>query len=346
MTRSSRMTATVIGGLALLASGAPASAQASLYGKTVTVYVAGGVGGGIDTQARTLIPYLSKYLPGAPGVVVRNMPGAGGIEGVQYLYNIAAKDGTAIGTTNAGPVAEPMLGTTKPNYDLQKFRWIGSLVKGDTVCAVWDESGIKSLDDAKAREVTISTTGATSAPTRSALMLNALLHTRFRPIAGYDGGSSLLAIERQEVDGTCVTLDSLRTTRPDWLRDKKLRLLVQVSLTADPEYPEVPRAVDFLSNAEDRAMLEFFLTPYEFQNPYMLPPGVPDTMLAAYRTAFDVAMQDPGYRADAEKRHQNIQARTGQDVESLVRKMFATPKAIIQRAVDATEPSGRVSDKK
>jgi tripartite-type tricarboxylate transporter receptor subunit TctC len=349
MTHSSRVsiaTAAAAFALAAFAATAPAQAAFNLKGKTVTVYVAGGVGGGVDAFARTLTPYLAKYLPGDPAIVASNMPGGGGMQAMQYLYNVAAKDGTAIGTTNAGPVAEPLIGTTKVNYDMQRFRWIGSLAKGDTVCAAWGESPIKSLEDAKTREVTISATGATSAPTRSALLMNALLGTRFRPIAGYNGGTSLLAIERGEVDGTCVTLGSLRTTRPQWLRDKKIRLLVQVSLTADPDYPDVPRAADLIKSDDEKAMLEFFLIPYEFQNPFMLPPGAPDAALAAWRAAFDKAVADPAYRADALKRRQNVQPRTGPDVQSLVTAMFATPKAIIQRTIAATDPSGRVSDTK
>lgn len=346
MIRKAPIIAGLIAGAALVVSAADVHAAVSFQGKTVTVFVAGGVGGGVDTFARTLLPYLAKNLPGDPAMVVSNMPGAGGIQAVQHLYNVAAKDGTAIGTTNAGPVSEPLIGTVKVNYDMRRFRWIGSLAKGDTVCLVWHDSPIKSLADAKAREVTFSATGATSAPTRSALLMNALLGTKFRPIAGYDGGTSLLAIERREVDGTCLTLGSLRTTRPQWLRDKQVRLLVQVSLTADPDYPDVPRAADLLTSDEERAMLEFFLLPYEFQNPFMLPPGAPDDMLAAYRKAFDAAVKDPAYLAEAAQRRQTVRPRTGQDVEALVAKMFATPQPIIARTVAATEPKGKVGKKK
>lgn len=318
---------------------------ADLRDKTVTVYVAGGVGGGVDAYARTLMPYLAKYLPGQPTMVASNMPGAGGIQAVQYLYNVAPHDGTAIGTTNAGPVAEPLIGAHKVEYDLRKFAWIGSLAKGDTVCAAWAASGIRTLDDAKTREVTIAATGATSAPTRSALLMDDLLHTRFRPIAGYNGGTALLALERGEVDGICMTLGSLRTTRPQWLAEKKLNILVQVSLTADPDFPEAPRTYDLLESADDKAMLEFFLLTYEFQNPFYLPPGAAPDMVAAYRGAFDKAMADPAYQADAKKRRQIIRPRDGAEVEALVKKMFATPKAIIDRTIAATDPKGKVGNK-
>ena len=307
-------------------------------GKTVTVYIAGGVGAGLDSYARTLMPYLGKYLPGTPTMVASNMPGAGGVQGMQYLYNIAPKDGTAIGTTNAGPISEPLIGTAKVTYDLGKLRWIGSLVKGDTVCAMWHESPIKSLADAQAREVTISATGATSAPTRTALILNALIHTKFRPIAGYDGGSSLLAVERGEVDGSCVTLTSLRTSRPDWLAQKLFVPIVQVALDPIAEYPEVPRAIALLKTDDERRTLEFLMLPYEFGNPYYLPPGAADEALAAYRAAFDRAMQDKDYLADSEKHRQRPQPRKGADVEALVQRYLATPQPIIDGAMQATDP--------
>jgi tripartite-type tricarboxylate transporter receptor subunit TctC len=339
MKRALICVATALSAVSLLTAVAPASAaDLNLRGRTVTLYVAGGVGGGLDTYARTLMPYLAKYLPGEPTVVASNMPGAGGVQAVAYLANIAPKDGTAIGTTNAGPVAEPLIGGKQLNYDLRTLRWIGSLVKGDTVCAMWHESPVKSLDDALKREVTTSATGATSAPTRTALLLNAILHTHFRPIAGYDGGSSLLAVERGEVDGTCMTLGSLKTTRPQWLSEKKLVPIVQVALDPIPEYPDVPRAIELVKNADDKAALEFLMLPYEFGNPYYLPAEASDDALATYRKAFDAAMKDPEYLADSEKRRQSPQPRTGAEVEKLVARLFATPQPIIDRTIKATDP--------
>ncbi len=323
----------------LVLSSAPARAQLDLKGRTVTVYVGGGAGGGVDIFARTFAQHLGKYLPGEPQVVVSNMPGNGGIQAVQFAYNVAAKDGTAIGTTNAGPVVEPLMGGAfAGNYDLTKFRWIGSLLKADTVCAVWHGSRSKSLGDARSQEVVMASTGATSAPMRSALLMNALIGTRFRPISGFHVGNALLAIERGEVEGICNTLSSMRTTRADWLRDSKLVPLVQVAMTADSAFPNVPRAIDLIKSEDQRQMLEFYLLPYEFNNPYYLPPGTTDEALAAYRKAFDAVMRDAVYRAEAQKRGQNLAPHSGQEVEKLVARLFATPKPIIQRTIEATTP--------
>lgn len=335
----------VVCAAALVAATGVARAEFDLHGKTVTIYVAGGAGGGVDAYARAIAPYFSKHLPGEPAVTVANMPGAGGAQAVQYLYNVAAKDGTAIGTTNAGPVAQPFLEKLNANYELSKLHWIGSLAKGNTVCAVWHTVDVKDLEGATKKEITVATTGARSAPTRSALLMNSFVGTKFKPISGYTGGTSLLALERGEVDATCTTLNSLRTTRPQWLSEGKLRVLVHVAMEADPEFKEAPRALDFIKDPANKAALEFFLLPYEFNNPYYLPPGVPKEAVAAWRKAFDAAVKDPHYLADAKKRLQDVEAKSGEAVEKLVQQMYDTPPEIIQRTIAAIDPSGKVLGK-
>jgi tripartite-type tricarboxylate transporter receptor subunit TctC len=316
-----------------------AHAEFSLKGKSVTFIIGGGPGGGVDAFARTISPYLTKYLPGAPVVKISNMGASGGLQGIQYFYTLAAKDGTSIATTNAGPISEPLMGHVQVTYDVTKFEWIGSLTRGDTVCAVWHGSGLKTIEDARNHDVPMSATGATSAPMRSTLAVANLLGVRFRPVAGYDGGTSLLAIERGEVEGTCTTLGSLRTTRPDWIHDGKLRLLVNVSMSVDPEFPDVPRLIDLLKSDEDRQVLEFLMLPYEFNNPLILPPGTPPDAIAAWRKAFQSAVQDPDYLAEAAARLQKILPRSGEEVEALVKRMYATPKKVIERSIGVTSAS-------
>ena len=200
------------------------------------------------------------------------------------------------------------------------------------------ELTIQILADAKQREVPLSATGATSGPARAARMLNALLQTQFKPVPGYPGNAMFLAVERREVEGTCNTLTSFRTSHPQWLRDKKFRLLVQVALTADPEFPGVPRAVDFISRDADRQMLDLYLLPYEFNNPLMLPPGAAEDAYRAYRKAFDATVRDPVYLADVAKRLQSIAPRDGDDVAALANKFAATPRAVVQRMIEITAP--------
>jgi tripartite-type tricarboxylate transporter receptor subunit TctC len=327
-----------------LFSTVPAYANFNLQGKVVTIYVAGGAGGGVDAYARTIAPFFTKYLPGNPVVNIANMPGAGGAQAVQYLYNVAPKDGSAIGSTNAGPVAQPFLEQSPITYELNKMHWIGSLARGNTVCAVWHTVDVKSLADARKKIVTVASTGARSAPTRSALLMNSFAGTQFKPISGYTGGTSLLALERGEVDATCTTLNSLRTTRPQWLAEGKLRIIVHVAMEVDDEYKDVPRAVDLIDDPKDKAALDFFLLPYEFNNPYYLPPGVPREAVAAWRKAFDAAVVDPAYLAEAKKRLQDVEPKSGELVEKLLAQMYATPPEVIKRTIAAIDPTGKVQD--
>ena len=315
-----------------------AQAEFNLQGKTVTLYIAGGAGGGVDNYARTVAPYIAKYLPGEPIMVSSNMPGGGGAQAVQYLYNVAAKDGTAIGTTNAGPINDAQLGKVKVNYDLNKFKWIGSLAKGNTICAAWHTSPFKTFEDTLKSEMTVSSTGATAAPSRVAWLMNKLAGTQLRPIAGYDGGSSLLAIERGEVDGTCTTLNALMSARPQWLRDKLIVPLFYVALEHDKGYEDVPLVIDHIHSDEDKRTLEFYLLPYEFNSPFMLPPGVSDEAVNEYRKAFDRAVASPEFLADAAKRGLAIKTENGARVTDYVERLLNTPRDIVEKTKAAVDP--------
>jgi tripartite-type tricarboxylate transporter receptor subunit TctC len=330
----------LVGLAAFLSIAAPAAADVSLHGKTVTVYVGNGLGGGGDSYARVFLPYLTKQLPGEPTMVVRNMPGGGGVQAVQTLYNVAPGDGTALGSTPPGPLKEPFLATVGAvNYDLRKFHWIGNLASSITACSVWHGSEIKSVEDAKAKTVTIASTGSQSSPTTNSLFVNSLIGTKFNPISGYDGGTSLLAIERGEADGTCVSLGSLRTTRPDWLKDGKLRVIIQVSSAKDPDFPNAPRLSDYLTSDADRQALAFFTAPDDIQYPYMLPPGASAEIVTAYRKAFEAAVKDPAYVAEANQRRQEVAPHTGDEVQKIIAAMYDTPKDIIDRVIKATTPA-------
>lgn len=339
----------VIAGVAALALGSTvdpaAAADFTLHGKTVNVLVSGGVGGGLDAYARTFVPYLARHLPGEPTMVVQNLPGGGGVQGVQRLYNVAAKDGTAIGTTPAGPLKEPLMGTGQVNYDLRQFGWIGSLTNEDTICFVWHTSAIKTLDDARRRDVPISATGSSSNSTLGPLLLNDLLGTKFKPIAGYDGGTSMLAVERGEVEGRCATLNSLRTAQPHWLAKNLIRVFLVVSSVDDPAYASVPRVEDLLKTDAEREAFDFFQAPDEIQNPFMLPPGAPAAALAVYRKAFEATVRDFTYLAEARKRRQNVMPQDGGFVHKTIASMYATPPEVIERVKKATNIAGRIGTK-
>lgn len=314
----------------------PAVAQGDLKGRNVQVYIGGGVGGAIDAVARTFVPHLVRALPGEATAVQSNMGGNGGAQAAQYLYNAAAKDGLSIAMVNAGPVSDPLMRGASLGYEPRNFGWIGSLQRGDTVCSIWHTSQVKTIEDARQREVPFASAGASSTLHRSALLVNAIVGTRFKPVAGFDGGTALLALERGEVEGICNQLASQRTTRPEWLKDGRLKPIVFVAMSVDPEFRSVPRAFDLVKEETGRQILELYLLPWEFNHSFMLPPGAPPSALAMWRTAFDKASKEPAYLADAAKRLQKIAARTGAEVESLVEKLYSTPKEVVARTIAAT----------
>ena len=283
----------------------PARAGFDLQGKNATLLVGNGLGGGGDTYARTFTPYLSKYLPGKPTIVVKNMSGGGGLQAVQYLYNVAPHDGTTIGTTPGGPLKEPFIGTRKVNYDLRKFQWVGAMADEVTTCVVWHTSPAKTLDDALRTQVTLSSTGPASNANIIPQLLNRFLGTKFKTIAGYNGGTSLLAMERGEVEGRCLSIGALRAARPDWIAKNIIRPLVVMKKSDDPFFKAAPAAVDAIKDPANRQALLFFNASDEIQYPYMLPPGVPADAVAAWRKGFAAAMKDPQYLADARRRHQD-----------------------------------------
>jgi tripartite-type tricarboxylate transporter receptor subunit TctC len=316
----------------------PATAQPSFKGQTVTAYVSGGVGGGVDVYARTFIAHFTRHLTGNPTVVASNLPGAGGLQAVLQLHNAAKRDGTAFGVFNPGPISEAFTGKGKGLYDVSKFEWVGSLAKSASNCFVWHESPVKSLQDAFSREVTLSVTGADSGAARLARAYNAVLGTKFKLIAGYPGaGSSLLALERKEVDGTCMSIAALRSSHLHWLQEKKVRMLVQTAFSRDPNFPDVPTVFDLIKNDVDRQTFEFMIIPYKMLNTIALPPGVSPQIRAVYRKAFDATVADELFLAEAKKRQQDIDASGGEDVNAMITKLSKMPKDVLERVTRAME---------
>jgi len=321
----------LVGGFVILST--PADAEVSLQGKTVALFTVTGPGGGVGNFGRPLMPYLSKYLPGKPTIIMQNMVGGGGIQAAQHLYNVTPKDGTAIGLFNPGPLSQPFLTTNKYQYDIQKFNWIGSLSTAATSCFVSGTSAIKTIDDVKVREIAISTTGAGSGGTNVANLINGLLGTKFKTIPGYNGtAETLLAVERGEVDGTCNSFSSLKASGN--LANNKFRFLIQATVgKKDPEFPDVPSLIEIVSTEADRQAIALLLTPYEVQYPFLLPPDVAADVTAAYRKAFDAAVIDPGYVADTKRLQQDISPHTGAEVAALIDRMASTPTEVKERVM-------------
>jgi len=338
---------TVLMSAAALSLAAPslAYAQEGYYkGKVITLAVGGTAGGGIDIGARMVSRFLGNHIAGRPQVNVALMPGAGGVRLLEHLRQVAPKDGTYIGAFATGPIIEPLISPRKVEYKISDFTAIGALEKDASFCATWHASPIKTLKDAQEREVTVAGTGAASSTDIFPLALNATLGTKFRLISGYVGTQeTIVAIERGETDGRCGWgWSSLKSSKPDWVRDKKLNFLVQLALEKHPEAQDVPLALDLIPDEAGKQLMKVLVAPQNITRPYLAPPGMPADRTAEIRKAFAETMKDPGYVAEFTKLMGEAPSPTnGEDMQKLLAELDATPPAVIERLKEVLKPSGK-----
>jgi tripartite-type tricarboxylate transporter receptor subunit TctC len=310
----------------------PAHGQATID-KPVTIYVAGTAGGGIDLYARLLARHLGRHIAGQPNVTVQVMPGAGGIRAAAYLATQAPRDGTAITTFAGGPVLEPLIGGRNPGYSMNDFTWIGAITKDVALCLAWGASPFKTIDDVRQREMVVAGTGAGSETDTWPIILNDVLGTRFKVVTGYLGSQeTIMAVERGEAHGRCVfSLSALKTAKPDWLRDGKINLLLQIALRKSAELPDVPLLSDLLTNDDDRAMIALLAGPTGMARSFAAPPGLPVDKAALLRRAFDATMKDDAFLAEAGKMQADVAPTTGEEVQQIVMRMYDTPRPVVER---------------
>jgi tripartite-type tricarboxylate transporter receptor subunit TctC len=324
----------LLGCVVAFASGVaqPGSAQDTID-RPVTIYVAGTAGGGIDLYARLVSRHIGRHIPGKPTVTVQVMPGAGGIRAANFLAEQAPRDGTAIATFAGGPILEPLIGARNPGYDMSQFTWVGAITKDIGICLSWGTTPFKTIDDVKKQQMIVAGTGAGSETDTWPVVLNDVLGTRFKLVTGYLGTQeTVLAIERGEAHGRCMFSHSaLKIAKPDWLREKKINLLVLAALEKSAEFPGVPAVLDLVAKPEDRQLLELMVGPTAMARPFAAPPGLPASRAALIRRAFDATMQDPEFRAEALRIQAELAPTAGEDVQELVGRLYATPRPVIER---------------
>ena len=316
---------------------APAHAQSveEFYrGKTISFIVSSAAGGSYDLMSRTIARYLPRYLPGSPTIAVRNQPGAGGIVAANALFNTAARDGSVIGGLQGNVPFEPMLGVKEATFDPRKFNWLGSPSVETCVLTVWTDSGMQSLSDMRAREMTVASTGANSNPSVSARLINELFRTKMRPVVGYTGmANSMLAIERREVDGhACILWAAIKSLRPTWVGEKKIKPMLQWGAIKEPALPETPFAMDLLTNEQDRLLLEAASAPLALGRPFLLPPGVPQDRVAAMQKAFMEIFGNPDFNDEVVKQQLEVNSpRSGAEVLALIERVYGMPRDVVTR---------------
>jgi len=303
-------------------------------GKTVSIIASFEAGGPYDLYSRLVARHLGVHLPGQPTVVVQNIPGAGGLRGANYLYNVAARDGTVMGVVSQTVAVGQVLATTPGiQYDARRYAWIGRINSNVEVHHTWHASGIRSIEDAKKREVILAGTGPTSSSVVMPRLMNELIGTRFKVVTGFQGPTSAqLAFERGEVEGIVKPWSSIKTSTPEWLRDKKIHLLVQHTRVRHPELPDVPTIVDLGQDAEQRQIFGLFAGGAALGTALLAPPGLPEGTVAALRKAFDQTMRDPALLDEVRKSNIDIDPLSGADLQAVIDSTFVIAPAVLDRA--------------
>jgi tripartite-type tricarboxylate transporter receptor subunit TctC len=322
---------------ALAAAPVPADAQGDFYrGKQIQILIAGTAGGGIDIGARVVAHHLGKYLPGNPTLVPQLMPGAGGIRMIDYMNSVAAKDGTVIGIVPPGPIIEPLIGKRQASYRMTDFVSIGAMTKEVSLCISWGGSKFKTIQDAVSQQMIVAGTGAGSSPDIYPVVLNEVLHTKFKLITGYQGTKeTVMAIERGEVDGRCGWgWSSLKATAADWVREKRINILLQLALEKNPEIP-APLIMDLVKEPADKQLLTLLFGPLALNKPFFGPPGMAPERTAELRKAFAEAMKDPELRAEVVKlTGEDPEPTSGEDMQKLIAQIYSTPEAVAHKLRD------------
>jgi tripartite-type tricarboxylate transporter receptor subunit TctC len=311
-------------------------ADSFFAGKTINLIVYSDAGSSYDTYARVLAKHMPNYIPGKPTMIVKNMVGAGGLTATRFLYNVAPRDGTTIGTLSRGIPFEPLLGNTVVEFDPLKFVWLGSMSKETTMYVSWHASKIKTAQDILDKEFLVAGTGAGADSEVISRALNGLLGAKIKLISGYKGASNAaLALERGEIEGNYWTWNGINTTHPDWIANKTLNLLFQTRSTPHPELPDVPLVTVLAKTDEQRQAMDLMFSRDVLGRPFNAPPELPADRVQVLRSAFNAAVKDPALLADADKGKMEIELVTGEEVEGIIRKAYATPKPIVDRVRDA-----------
>jgi tripartite-type tricarboxylate transporter receptor subunit TctC len=309
---------------------ARAGDAATFYaGRNVNLIEGFNVGGGADLYTRLIAGYLARHIPGRPNVVVQNMPGAGSMTAANHVFNVSPRDGSEIGLFAGNIAIDPVIGGVPSQYDSRKFNWIGAPAAASDVCVAAKTSSFKTFDDVFKRGMV---TGAAGTSTYDfPVVLNSLLGTKFQLVKGYRGSAGLrIALERGEIEGFCgIGLDSLHSLG---LNERKVTILVQTALKADPRLGDVPIITDYAKSAEQRQIMQLIFGWLVMDRPLAAPPDTPAERVAALRTAFDATMRDPDFRADIAKAALSLSPMRGGDIQNFVDEVYRTPEAVARKA--------------
>ena len=336
----SRAAMKIFAGVVAVVLTAPASAADYYAGKTIELLVGAPPGGGYDIYARAVGKHLGRHIPGNPTIVVKNMPGAGSAKAAQFISTMAPKDGTAIAGIMPGAIMGPLLDErAEALFDPTKVLYVGTANSGTRVCVTLKGSPIKTFDDALTHKAKFGGVSVNDSTQEYGYLHKKTSGAQYDVVPGYRGTPDIaLAIERGELDGVCGwDWSSFKAQKPDWLRDNKVNVLLQVSLEPHAELTRmgVPPVWNYVKNEDDRKVVELVISQTVFHRSYIAPPGTPPAQLDTLRTAFDATMNDKVFLEDAEKLRVDIAPLSGAKVQELVAKLYQTPRDVVERAKKA-----------
>jgi len=307
-------------------------------GKTVNLIIGYSVGGGYDLYGRLVSRHIGKHIPGRPAIVPQNMTGAGSLRAAQYIYSVAPKDGTAIGTFGRTIATTPLLTPASAPFDGTKFSWLGSVTNEVSTCVTWHTSPVKTWNDVLTKEVAMGGEGPGADPDVYTLLYKNVFGAKMKLVAGYHGTNDVtLAMERGEVDVLCgLSWSTMKARHQQWMNEKKLNIIIQAALRKQPELADVPLASDLTQDREKLQILKLFLASQETARPFAAPPDLPADRRAALIRAFDATMKDPEFLAEAQKLNMDVNPLSSKGVDDILADLYATPKAVLEKAAQAT----------
>jgi tripartite-type tricarboxylate transporter receptor subunit TctC len=329
-----RLCAALIASAAAVSGSASAQPVADFYtGKTVTIAVPADAGGSSSHHALLFSEFFAKHIPGNPNVVVNHMPGAGGLRAANYVYNAGTKDGTSLMMSIDMIVVSEMTQPDGPKYKSERFNWIGTIVQTNSVLAVHADTGVKSIEDLKSKQVILASAGKGSQMSMVPATLNGILGTKMKIVAGYSGSNrALLSVEQHETQGACITWGSWKLQKRDWFQSGFVVPIVQLGYYKEPDLPNVPMAHDLVTAEDDKKVFQLMSSLSPIGRGIAGPPEMPADRVAALRVAFDRTVNDPAFLAEAKKRNLDINPLSGVELQKIIADVVAMPPDVVQKA--------------
>jgi tripartite-type tricarboxylate transporter receptor subunit TctC len=319
--------------LAAAGHGAAQPVEQFFARKTVTVTIGYTAGGSYDLYGRMVARHLGKHIPGQPSVIAQNMPGAGSLKAANYLYEIAPKDGTALGVIVESAALEQALANPGVQYDAAKFTYLGRVATSNNIFMQWHTAKVQSLDDAKRMESSLAGTGPGSIAETVPRLLNALVGTRFKLVSGYPASTeAMLAMERGEVEGASSSWAAVKVGKQAWLRENKIKIILQTTPERIAELPDTPSLGEIGDSAEDKQVFGLYASGSAIGRSVLAPPGLPPERLQALRNAFQAMVKDPEFVADIQRLNVELDPLPGEQVNELVVRTLNVPAAVRERA--------------